>query len=214
MSLSMGSSMSQRHSMRQEQNFTQEQRQTIKGRMFSVWIALVGALREEKYEPKARCPKCQRELKPTEILAGFLADVNDFTTACTGCHHRFEPRLICFGNASQIELPFYCGPQAKNRLCSVAHLPPAEIAREYPGEYRSAVVHFGTIKAMFKSLNVDYSFDELEGWEARVQPFLGRLPDTHIAKSVGVSVRLIRKLRQDGKVDRFSKHQVLATEKE
>ncbi|MBI3421138.1 MAG: hypothetical protein HY006_03675 [Candidatus Sungbacteria bacterium] len=196
-------------SQRQEVRLTMEQRAEIRSYQLQLQIELSGAVRDEKYTPKAHCPQCYRELTANEILAGFLRDVNDFTTKCSGCGHRFEPKLICFGDAGKIELQFYCGPQAQNRLRSVSHLRPADIAREYPSEYRSAAMHYGTVKAMFKEMGIEYLFDELEGWQAKVQPFLGRMPDTIVARCVGATPRDIKKLRQAANISTYTKRKAL-----
>lgn len=195
--------------MEMRQCMTQAQRQEIKAEQTLLLFELSGALRGERYQPQAKCPKCFRELKPHEILGGFRTDVNDFTTSCTGCHHRFEPKLICFGLAGNLEIPFYCGVQAQHQLRSVAHKSPSEIAREFPGPYRSAVVHYGTLKVMFKSLGVEYDHEELEGWRAKVQPFLGRMPDTVIATSVNVKVGVITRMRKLVKVKAYRKRDSL-----
>ncbi len=206
--MSMSPSLTQ--TMVQRQTMTMSQRHAIKAQQTMMQIELVATLRDERYEPRATCPKCGRSLAPNEILAGFLDVVDDFTTECTGCHHRFEPLLICFGIGSQIEVPFYCGIQAKHLLREVAHLPPSEIARKHPGEYRSAVVHYGTLVAMFATLGIAYDHVELEGWQGKIMPFLGRMPDVVVAKCAGVSVDTIRKIRTGAGIGRYTKAVALA----
>jgi hypothetical protein len=185
------------------------QRQLIKSQQVGLQIGLVAALRDERYEPRATCPRCGRKLEPNEILAGFSRDVNDFTTGCTGCHHRFEPRLICFGTGWQIEIPFFCGVQARDRLRNASLLSPSEIARQFPGEYRSAVIHFGTLKALFLSMKIEYDHIELEEWQGRVMPFLGKMPDTVIAKCVGTKDATISRLRRDHNIAAYNKRKAL-----
>lgn len=209
MSFSMSPSLRQTQRMEMRQSLSLEQRMEIKSKQTMLLIELAGSLRGERYVPLAKCPKCFRELQPHEILGGFNNDVNDFTTRCTGCGCRFEPRLICFGDTSQIEIPFFCGVQAQDRLQQASHMPPADIAREYPGEYRSAVVHYGTLKAMYKSLGVEYTHPELEGWRAKAQPFLGRMPDTVIANAVNVKVGVITRMRKLAKVKAYCKRDSL-----
>lgn len=203
MTMSMIPSLTQR--VEQRLTMTLAQRQAVKTQQTMLQIELVATLRDERYQPKAKCPSCGRELKANEILAGFLADVNDFTTQCTGCRHRFEPKLICFGSASNVEIPFFCNVQARERLRSLSHLSPSEIARNHAGEYRSAVVHYGTLAGMFKSIDIEYSHKELEGWQGKVQPFLGRMPDTVIAMCVGVGIRVIRTLRRKHRIPKYAK---------
>lgn len=207
MSMSMRPTLTQR--MAQHQSLTMEQRQKLSVHQTMMQIGLVAALRDERYQPVGDCPSCGRKLQPNEILAGFTADVNDFTTLCTGCNRRFEPKLICFGEASRIEIPFYCNVQARNQLKEAAHLSPAEIARQHPGPYRSAIVHYGTLAAMFQTIGVTYDQQELEGWQAKVQPFLGRLPDTVIAKCLNVKVEVVRKMRKDQRIGSYTKRKGL-----
>lgn len=209
MGMSLSPSMTHRLSMSHRMSFSLSQRHLISAQQTMLQIELTGVLRDERYTPRGECPSCRRDLKPNEILAGFLRDVTDFTTRCTGCGHRFEPKLICFGQGGNIELRFLCGVQAQEQLRTVSHLPPSEIAREYPSEYRSAVVHYGTLAAMFADMDVPYDQPELEGWQAKVEPFLGRMPDTVIAKCVGEPVSVIRRLRNAQGISRFTRQLAL-----
>lgn len=210
MSLTMSHSQTQVQAQVQRQRLTIEQRHEIKMQQVAMRLELVSSLRNERYKPKASCPDCGHDLTPTEILAGFTDDIKDFTTGCPRCDHRFAPSLICFGEASQIEIPFYCGVQAQDLLSKVSDLSPEEIARKYPGEYRSAVVHYGTLQAMFAELGVDYNtYQELEGWQAKIQPFLGRMPDTKIAECVGASAKTVSKLRRNRGIPKFTKRSLV-----
>lgn len=211
MRMSMGPALTQSMGMyqRQRQIFSLEQRQTIRAHQTGLQIELVAALRNERFIAAGCCPSCRRELKPNEILAGFTQDVHDFTTQCTGCRRRFEPSLICFGEASQVEIPFYCGVQARHRLSQLSDLSPAQIARQMPGAYRSAVVHFGTLAAMYESIKIVYTYPELENWQAKALPFLGRMPDVVVARCVNVCVEVIGKLRRKHKITKYTKQRAL-----
>src|SRR3989344_8924074 len=99
--------------LRQElrQRLTYEQRCILVERIFSRRLALIGALRDGTYSPRGACPRCERVLKPLEIISGFNRDPQDYTTRCTGCSHRFEPQLVCALGRSRVELAFYCPSQ-------------------------------------------------------------------------------------------------------
>lgn len=194
---------------RLETRLTPQQRQQISAQQIGLWLELVAGLREERYTPQANCPSCHRDLAPHEILAGFTHDVNDFTTRCTGCGYRFEPHLIAFGAIGNIQIPFFCGVQTQNKLREHRTMTPAEIARLYPGEYRSAIVHYGTLSAMYALIGITYTLDENPAWHDKVLPFLGRMPDSEIARACGVGSTTIARLRRKQGISRFTKRVAL-----
>lgn len=199
--MSIGHRISMRHSL----TITPAIRLQISHYLFGLRMELVQALRAEKYEPQAECPKCHHKLTPVEILRGFNRDPNDFTTACSSCGHRFEPRLICFGEGTSVELPFWCRSQILHHLEGKITWPPEQLAREEPAVYRSAIVHFGTIKAAFRQIGADYPFEEISDWRHIIQPFLGRMPDTMIADCIGMSAATIGRIRRKDGISRCTK---------
>ena len=218
MSLGFGMSLSHsmrqehclRHELRQECRLTLEQRHEVANYLFTARMGVIEALRDEKYTPKAQCPSCFRKLTPAEIISGFNQDPNDFTTRCSACSHRFEPKIICFGNGSSVVLPFYCSSQVLCRLSEMKHIAPDALSRKEPAIYRSAVVHHGSLKSAFKIVGINYAFDEILDWQGKIMPFLGKLPDTVIAKCAGSSVRVIRRMRKNQKIKRFFARSVLS----
>jgi len=207
--MTFGMSFSLRPVLSQSLRLSQEQRIKMKQFAFSFRLRLLQALRDEKYEPEGTCPNCLRKMTPVEIIEGFNRDVNDFTTCCSGCGYRFEPKLICFGEASRIEIPFFCGVQALEKLRGNENLSPEELARKLPGVYRSAIIHYGSIRRAFEKLGVQYLFEEISDWKIKIQPFLGRLRDTIIAECVDVSVSAIRTMRRKQGIPRYTLHQSL-----
>lgn len=213
--LGMGMSLSCSQTCRQEQRLdlyqrlTLEQRVLLGGYLHDLGVELTGAIREERYQPVAQCFQCSHKMEPVDILHGFRDVVDDFTTECPKCHHRFEPKLICFAGAGSIELPYFCSVQVLGRLRTVADKPPEVITRELPGEYRSAVIHHGTLRNAFQKLSIRYDFPEVTAWESKAQPFLGRLPDTVIARCTGVSVSIIRARRHKAGIRRFCRSQAV-----
>ncbi len=183
-----------RLSLRQEQRqkFSLEHRPD---KNFTLRLSLIQVLSGELYTPRGNCPMCSKQLTPAEILSGFNDDPNDFTTGCPGCEYRFRPLLVSDG-VSQLELPFFCPIQVLAQLPGREGLSPQDLARDDPAIYRSAVIHFGTIQGAFRSAGLSYPYtDTPSGWEQKVAPFLGRLPDKVIAECLDVTVYAIRKLR-------------------
>ncbi len=180
---------------RLEQHQTQEQKEVQRMEMR---MHLAQILRGEQINPEAICPQCNHRLTPEEILAGFTRDPNDFTTQCpqTDCKRRFEAQLVwARGAGTRAEVTFLCPSQALEQLKGRDQLSPETIMQNHGQVYRSALVHFGSLKAAFKENGVDYLFDEIDGWKSKIEPFLGSMPDTIIAECCGVSVDRIRRLR-------------------
>jgi hypothetical protein len=206
MGMRMGPSMTHRMKLRHEIRLNSE---IVLGLMFQARMQLVQALHDETYEPKAQCPSCAHELTAVEILKGFNRDPADFTTGCPKCKERFSPRLICFGPASRLELPFYCSAQVLEQMGGLHTLPPDEFARLHPAIYRSAIAHHGSIRNAFAQLGADYPFGDISGWESKAASFLGQLPDTVIAQCVGKSPRVIRRMRRKAGIRAFSKRRMV-----
>lgn len=194
-----------RQELRQELKLTKELRQELRAHIFALRMNLVGILRGEQYVPKAQCPECSKDMSPAEIIAGFNNDPQDFTTMCPKCKCRFPANIICFGNGTKIELPFYCDIQTVEQLRDKEFLSPAEIARQYPAIYRSAIAHRGGLVQAFAIIGIDYPFkEELSGWKNKIRPFLGRMTDKMIAEVVGVSSATIAKMRKELDIPRFT----------
>lgn len=209
MEMSMGQRLRQSQRLGQSLRFSQEQRLLLQSHCFNSRLALIKALRDEEYKPKAKCPSCGRELTPVEILKGFNQDPNDFTTGCSGCGHRFEPRLVCLGDYGTIELPFWCDSQTLARLRGLESLSPLELSNKHPAVYRSAIIHHGGFYRAFEKIGINYPFEEISDWKEKITPFFGRLPDTIIAECVNVSARVIRRIRQKLGISRYTLRQSL-----
>jgi|TARA_B100001964_G_C14181824_1_gene576660 hypothetical protein len=193
----------------QSAKLTAEQRASAEARVLGIRLELIQALRGEKYEPNATCPRCNRKLTPLEIIKGFNNDPNDFTTCCSACRHRFEPRLVCFVDGARIEVAFYCNSQTLEQLRGKENLSPKELCGKFPAIYRSAIIHNGSVKRSFKKMGIDYLFEEVSVWKNKIKPFLGRLPDTVIANYVNVSSSTIGAMRKKLGIARYSKRMSL-----
>lgn len=203
---------SQTQCLRQSLRLSQVQRIQIQERILCLRLALIQEIRGERYEPTATCPSCFRKLTPVDIIHGFNQDPNDFTTCCSACYHRFYPSLVYFGDGSRIELPFYCNSQTLAQLRGKETLQPEELAGKYPAIYRSAIVHNGSIKQAFEEIGIQYTFEEISDWKHKINSFLGRLPDTIIAKCVNVSVSTIRRIRRNLGIPRCTFRKTLEEE--
>lgn len=199
MSLSMGQGLV----VCQAQRLTHTQKQEIKAGLLNARLELVGAIHGGSYKPRATCPSCNRELTPLEIISGFRDEVTDYTTSCTRCNHRFEPKLSYRSIASTMELPFYCATQVLAQLDGLEMFPPEEIQKERPAIYHSVRVHHGNFRIAFEKIGIQYQFETVTNWKDKVRDFLGKLPDTVIAEVVDLPVRTIRKLRNDLNIDVF-----------
>lgn len=158
---------------------------------------LLNAVTGFSYTPRAECPHCGHVLAIVEILAGFLSDPHDTTTACPRCKRRFQPRMICWHESGRSELPFYCRDQTLAALPKTM-MTPEMMRREHPQIFHSLTFHFGGIKNAYEAIGRTYPYSEaVEEWADKVVGFLGDVPDTMIASVAGVSVYKVRKLRRD-----------------
>lgn len=181
-----------------------DQRIGLRLYLFQVRSELVQELRGERYNPKAECPDCFHKLSLAEILQGFNDNPQDYTTGCPQCGQRFVASLVSFGQASSIHLNFYCPCQTLDLLRGKEQESPEGISRWNASVFQSAVIHYGSLRKAFEQIDADYSFDEIGPWKDKVQPFLGRLPDTTIAECIDVPVSAVRYLRRKLGIDRFS----------
>jgi len=178
---------------RLEISLSPEQRLRIR---LNLRLALLETLSNDRYRAKATCPACNRRLTSMEILKGFRRDPRDYTTRCPRCGHRFNAQLILTTPSGQIELQLFCAEQTLNQLLGKDCFKPIEFMKVFPSVYRSVLFHFGSLKAAFTKLKVNYRYSEKHlQWQNKVRRFLGRLPDAVIASAVGVSTSSVRKLR-------------------
>lgn len=199
-------SLSLKPTQRQEQVQTIESRQEqLVKHVLTLRTELILALHNERYQPEATCPNCHVELTSEAILIGFNHDPNDFTTSCPLCNTRFRPKLVCLSDNGSIEMPFYCDIQSLSLLKGMEDLTPEQLKREHSEIYRSTIYHYGTIRNAFNAMGVRYEFGEIENWSDKIQPFLGRLPDTVIAKYAGQPVSAIRRMRNGLGIPRYIK---------
>jgi len=207
MGMSMG--LSQSLHIEMTQRLTMEQSIIIQQRMFRLRMELIHTIRDERYLPIARCPSCQKNLTPINIMKGFNRNPSDFTTKCPRCKNRFLPSLICTTEGLSITLPFFCPCQVLDQLQGKETLHPDKLAREHPAIYRSAIVHHGSIRNAFKKIGAEYLFEDISDWKQKIKPFLGKLPDSQVARCVNASASSIRLMRMKLKIKKFSRKKLL-----
>lgn len=200
MGFSLGCSQEQRCEQRLEQRLAPEQRLEIEEAELGLRFELASALHDDNFKPEARCPKCGYGLTLRDILRGFKNDPKDFTTECPTCKERFPAELVVRSSYSSGHLYFLCPAQTKARFDGKHQLAPEQLQKFDPSAYRSALFHFGSVGKMFTEMGFSYGFpDEIEDWKKKVEPFLGKLPDTVIylyLEGHGIRLRDIRKLRK------------------
>lgn len=98
---------------------------------------------------------------------------------------------------------YLCPVQTLHLLPELQNTPLEEIQRWHATVYHSALTHFGGLKQAFAKLGVRYAYEEDLDWRKNVGPFLGKLPDTVIAKLLGASVWQVRRLRNSKNIAPF-----------
>ncbi len=173
--------------------------QAITNHLIQLRVNLVSQIAGVVYDPSMNCPTCKRHLTMLEVLKGYTNDPLDLRTTCPKCETRFEATLRSGGT----ELVWYCPDQALHALRGNHGMSQKEILEWSPAVYHSALIHFGTISNAFKQLEVEYKHEEVTDWHGKVQPFLGKMPDTTIAEVVGTSAKKIGSLRRSLGIDPF-----------
>lgn len=181
--------------VKQTRTMGQKQDVAIQQTLLQRHRELVEAVRGTRYEPQARCGQCGCHLTDLEILKGFRDDPLDYTTECPKCHWRFEPRLHASTQLTSMDIMYLCPVQTLHKLQSLQDTPLDEFKRLHGTVYHSALTHFGGLKQAFAQLGMEYAFEADLDWRKKVVPFLGKLPDTVIAKLLGASVWQVRRLR-------------------
>lgn len=164
-------SLAQRLELRLKQEPTLQQKLRLEAKILNLRLQLIGKVHDEEYQPHATCPQCDKKLTPLQIIKGFKRDENDYTTKCPRCRHRFEPKIICTRATGATTLQFFCSSQTLGQLHGKEKLSPAEIQKDFPALYQSALAHFGGLTQAFQKNGVNYGFPEptIPQWEKKVK---------------------------------------------
>ena len=209
MGMSMGFSQEMRQRQEVVQALTFEQRLENSNAILQMRLNLITELQGLEFSIQATCPKCGRVLSPAEVLRGFNRDPQDYNTTCPRCRHRFGAELINKSAASNMSVPFLCPAQTLVALDIRGHLTPGALQKGSPAVFYSAIANFGSIETAFKEAGINYQFAKQLDWKTKVITFLGRLPDTEIARCVSVSTGTIRRLRKANGISPFDSREAL-----
>jgi len=152
------------------------------------------------YRPEAICPNptCRHRLTTVEMLRGFRPDPTDPTTGCPKCQTRFRAKFIAARTAGRVEVVFLCPCQTLSQLrfFETQGQDWASLAKKESGVFRSALFHFGSLKAALQKIGVEYDEPEPPDWQEKIKPFLGILPDALIGRIVKKPTHQIRRFRK------------------
>jgi hypothetical protein len=173
--------------------------QTLKlsqAQKMSLRLDLLDQLRELRLYPKTRCTLCDSEMTYEQLLKGFLQDPEDTTTKCPTCKRRFQPLQRRVFQGGSMECRFLCAGQTLHRLPAVQTMSPEVLRKHDSSLYYSALTHFGSLRTAFKKIDVDYALEDTQKWKDKVQPFLGKFPDSLIAECVGLPWQSVSAFRR------------------
>ncbi len=207
LSLSQGCYQRQslRLSCRQAQALSLEQKQERwkeDGGYYAHYLGWIGNVFQIKMQPSATCLKCYKELTVREIILGFRADVNDFTTQCPRCKVRFEATNLLDISTGR-EVPFYCGPQVLEQLTGKENLEVDEFLTKHPAIYHTALFHYGSLLHAFAKKRIEYRRETVD-WKAKAKICLGNVPDTDVSLIFGVSIQKVVTERKKLKIQAFT----------
>lgn len=171
---------------------------------------LVDVWREYRYEPRAICPGCSHPLTLTQIEAGFSDSPTNHAVKCPLCCSPFYAELVSKTKTGHIVAGhYYCKQQTLHEIREHSAKSPSDFEAKMKDIYLSALRHFGSLKTAFRQLGVKYDFTETPKWKEVAREFVGKLPDTVIAKELEVPARIIRRFRNSLGVSRFVKRDAL-----
>ncbi len=192
----------QRQELSLEQRMEQRQEQLeVSNDRYLYFLHFVTTVWGHTIQPSARCPKCNKGLMVAEIVIGFKTDVNDFTTACPQCKHRFEPTNLVSQRTGE-EYRFWCNPQTRERLPGLEGLEVDDFRKQHPHIYFSAIFHFGSLFNAFRHVHIEYRREKFD-WTTKARFCLGQVSDKDISAIFGVSVAKVSTMRKSLKIERY-----------
>ncbi len=194
-------------SLNMQFSLSKQQRKEIRNQMLCTWYDLLGRVRNCYYSPLAVCPGCYRVLEPLEIMRGFNSDPADFKTTCPNCSARFIAELQYSQTDVPMTSPLLCPVQVLAQLEMIEQPEDKDLAEfltRYQTVYHSSVIHFGSLKAAFKQIGVEYYPTEKLHHQLDIFDSLGKLPDTWIARVFMVSPSTVRRLRKQKGIPAYS----------
>lgn len=192
----------QRQTLTHQQKLGLRQEQiAMKNDRYRYFLGFIGVVTGHTMLPSATCPKCSKVLSVAEIVIGFKNDLDDFTTVCPQCKHRFESTNLVDRRTGE-EHAFWCANQTLERLPGLEKLEPEEIKVQHPHIYFSAIFHFGSLLNAFRQKHIEYRREKFD-WTTKARLCLGKVSDRDISAIFGVTTALVSEMRRKLHIDRY-----------
>lgn len=210
MSIGIGFGFKQELTVRQTVRLSAELRTKVEQAMSLRLSLLADAWRDFRYEPRAICPACSHPLTLAQIEAGFSNSPTNHAVKCPMCSNPFYAELVSKTKTGHIVAGhYYCKQQTLHEIREHSDKSPTTFEAKMKDIYLSALRHFGNLKTAFRRIGVKYGFTEVPKWKEVAKDFVGKLPDTVIARELDVPVRLIRRYRNSLGIPKFVKCEAL-----
>jgi len=211
--LSQSCGLHQRQSCRirlgQRQTLSLEQKQALRldliqesDERFGLFLNVVHNVWGYQIQPSARCENCDKVLSVSEIVVGFKSDLNDFTTECPRCKHRFQATNLIDVRTGK-EHDFWCANQTLERLPGKEVLEVDDFRKQHPEIFFSAIFHFGSLLNAFKRMGIDYRREKFD-LASKAKFCLGQIPDRDVSAIFGVTPRAVLQMRNSLNIRRYS----------
>jgi len=160
---------------------------------------------KEKYQPG--CPKCHQSviLKPDGVRWLCLRCDYYFTQAQAIVLAEYHVRRI--GEEGFTDLPKYTLPELKDKVSAISpFITPSALYSHDQSLYVNIVDQLGSLVDAFASIGIVYANPAKESWQTTIIDYAGILPDTWIAKTLGVSHTTIYYYRKQFDIPSISKN--------
>lgn len=150
---------------------------------------------QEEYLPG--CPKCNvvAMYKPDGVMYKCISCGHRFTDAQAVTKTFYKVRQI--GSESVMQVPRYDIIMLKEKISTVSpFVTPVALHNSDNVLYINLLAQFGSLASAFATVGIVYANPAKESWQTTVIDYLGIIPDSQIAKIVGVSHTQIWLLRQ------------------
>ncbi len=149
------------------------------------------------------CPQCQHVPSLNQLYFAFAATAvqrrDQSAVLCPQCSHQYRPQV----RWQEQRRLYLLSPQVvRQRLPALAtcHQDPAVWRMRQAFEcltYWSAIFHFGSLQLAMRLTGCRHTVPEefVAGWQERITPLLGSIPDRQIGRVTGYSTSTVQKWR-------------------